>query len=213
MGTTQEWQPVQSRNQRKRMRTSSGEESDVERVSPHTQTTQNSEVPQGKRQGFPKFKALPSKGTTSYTMVAKLEKDWPALRSQVTARPNVYGQWVITPRTEEAFNTLSQTCFTQLREDYQIHPSPLSNGNVSVPHPSCRWGTESNPMHDQRWISHKTGGGASNRSQEGASRPRTAGAFQSAPLHRGTSEVLQMPVILAPQSYMSQPRVLCNLQR
>ena len=48
-------------------------------------------------------------------MVAKLEKDWPALRSQVTARPNVCGQWVITPRTEEAFNTLSQTCLTQLR--------------------------------------------------------------------------------------------------
>ena len=69
-------------------------------------------------------------------------------------------------------------------EDYQIHPSPLSNGNVSVPHPSCRWGTESNPMHDQRWISHKTGRGASNRSQEGASRPRTVGAFQVAPLHR-----------------------------
>ena len=89
MGTTQEWQPVQSRNQRKRMRTSSGEENDVERVSPHTQTTQNSEVPQGKRQGFPKFKALPSEGTTSYAMVAKLEKDLLALRNQVTARPNV----------------------------------------------------------------------------------------------------------------------------
>ena len=98
-------------------------------------------------------------------------------------------------------------------EDYQIHPSPLSNGNVYVPHPSCRWGTESNPMHDQRWISHKIGGSASNRSQEGASRPRTMGAFQTAPLHRGTNEVLQMPAILAPQSHMLQPRVLCNLQR
>ena len=216
MGTTQEWQPVQSRNQRKRMRTSSGEESDVERVSPHTQTTQNSEVPQGKRQGFPKFKALPSEGTTSYAMVAKLEKDWPALRSQVTARPNVYGQWVITPRTEEAFNTLSQTCFTQLRPEEKItkyillhYPMEMSLCHIQA----VDGGTESNPMHDQRWISHKTGGGASNRSQEGASRPRTMGAFQTAPLHRGTNEVLQMPAILAPQSYMSQPRVLCNLQR
>ena len=53
-------------------------------------------------------------------MVAKLEKDWPALRSQVTARPNIYGQWVITPRTEEPFNTLSQMCFTQLRPEEKI---------------------------------------------------------------------------------------------
>ena len=98
-------------------------------------------------------------------------------------------------------------------EGYQIHPSPLSNGNVSVPHPSCRWGTERSPMHDQRWISHKTDGVASNRSQEGASRPRTVGAFQAAPLQRRTNEVLQVPAILAPQSHMSQPRVLCNLQR
>ena len=98
-------------------------------------------------------------------------------------------------------------------EDYQIHPSPLSNGNVSVPHLSCRWGTESNPMHNQRWISHKTDGGASDRSQEEASQPRTVGAFQAAPLHRETNEVLQMLAILAPQSYMSQHRVLCNLQR
>ena len=89
----------------------------MERVSPHTQTTQTSEVPQGRRQGFPKFKALPTEGTTLYAMVAKLEKNWPALRSQVTVRSNVYGQWVITPRTEEAFNTLSQTCFTQLRPE------------------------------------------------------------------------------------------------
>ena len=89
----------------------------MERVSPDTQITQTSEVPQGRRQGFPKFKALPTEGTTSYAMVAKLEKDWLALRSQVTARPNIYGQWVIIPRTEEAFNTLSQTCFTQLRPE------------------------------------------------------------------------------------------------
>ena len=89
----------------------------MERVSPHIQTTQNSEVPQGSWQGSPKFEALPSKGTTLYAMVAKLEKDWLALRSQVTARPNLYGQWVITPRTEEAFNTLSQMCFTQLRPE------------------------------------------------------------------------------------------------
>ena len=67
----------------------------MERVSPHTQTSQTTEVPQGRRQGFPKFKALPTEGTTSYAMVEKIEKDWPALRSQVTARPNVYGQWVI----------------------------------------------------------------------------------------------------------------------
>ena len=98
-------------------------------------------------------------------------------------------------------------------EDYQIHPSPLSNGNVSVPHPSCRWGTESNPMHDQRWISHKTCGGASNRSQEGASRPRTVGAFQAAPLQRRTDEVFQVPETRCPRSHISQPRVLCNLQR
>ena len=151
MGTTQEWQPVQSPNQRKRMRTFSGEESDVEQVSSHTQTTQNSEVLQGKRQGFPKFNGLPSEGTTSYAMVAKLEKDWPVLKSQVTPRPNVYGQWAITPRTEETFNTLSQKCFTQLRPEEKITKYillPLSNGNVSVPHPNCRWGTESNPMHD-----------------------------------------------------------------
>ena len=64
------------------MRNVSGEESDVERVSPHTQTTQTktknvnpSEIPQGRRQGFPKFKALPIEGTTSYAMVAKMEKD------------------------------------------------------------------------------------------------------------------------------------------
>ena len=123
MSSNQEWQPVLSRNQRKRMRTSSGEESDVERVSPHTQTTQTkfkntnpSEMPQGKRQGFPKFKALPTEGTTSYAiMVAKMEKEWPALRSQVTAKPNVYGQWVITPKTEDAFNMLCQTdCLTLL---------------------------------------------------------------------------------------------------
>ena len=86
----------------------------MERVSPHTQTTQTSEVPQERLQGFQKFKALPTEGTTLYTMVAKLEKEWLALRSQVTAKPNIYGQWVITPRTEEAFNTLSQTCLTQL---------------------------------------------------------------------------------------------------
>ena len=120
MTSNQEWQPVRSRNERMRMRTSSGEESDVERVSPHTQTTQTSEVPQGRRQGFPKFKALSTEGTTSYAMVAKLEKDWLALRSQVTARPNVYCRWVITPRTQEAFNTLSQICFTQLRPEEKI---------------------------------------------------------------------------------------------
>ena len=92
----------------------------MEWVSPHIQTAQNSEVPQGRRQGFPKFKALLSEGTTLYAMVATLEKDWPALRRQVTARPNVYGQWVITPRTEEAFNMLSQTCFTQLKPKEKI---------------------------------------------------------------------------------------------
>ena len=117
MSSNQEWQPVLSLNERKRMRTSSGEENDVEWVSPHAQTTQTSEVPQGRRQGFPKFIALPTEGTTSYAMVAKLEKEWPALRSQMTARPNVYGQWVIAPRTDEAFNTLSQTCLTQLRPE------------------------------------------------------------------------------------------------
>ena len=46
-------------------------------------------------------------------------------------------------------------------------------------------------MHDERWISHKTSGGASNRSQEGASRPRTVGALQAVPLQRRTNEVLQ----------------------
>ena len=91
------------------------------------------------------------------------------------------------------------------REDYQIYPSPLPNGNVSVPHPSCRWGTESNSMHDQRWIFHKTGGGASNRSQKGASRPRTVGAFRATPLQRRTNEVLQVPEVRAPQGHMSQP--------
>ena len=169
----------------------------MEQVSPHTKTTQTSEVPQGRRQGFPKFKALPTEGTTSYAMVAKLEKDWPALRSQVMARPNVYG-WSVGhyPKDRGSLQhvepDMSHTTKTR-GEDYQIHPSPLSNGNVSVPHPSCRWGTESNPMHDQRWISHKTGGGASNGSQEGASRPRTVGAFQAAPLQRRTNEVLQVP--------------------
>ena len=78
-------------------------------------------MPQGREQDFPKFKALPTKGTTFDAMVAKLEKEWPALRSQVTARPNIYGQWVITPRTEEAFNMLSQTdCLIQLRLEEEI---------------------------------------------------------------------------------------------
>ena len=98
-------------------------------------------------------------------------------------------------------------------EDYEMHPSPLSNGNVSVQHPSCRWGTESNSMLNKRWISHKTGLGASNRSQEGTSRPRTVGVFQAAPLQRRTDEVLQVPEIRAPQGHMSQPWVLCNLQQ
>ena len=98
-------------------------------------------------------------------------------------------------------------------EDYQIHPSPLPSGNVSVPHPSCRGGTESNSMHDQKWISHKTGGGPSNRNQEGASRFGTVGVLQAAPLQRRTDEVLQVPEIQAPQGHTSQPRVLCNLQR
>ena len=98
-------------------------------------------------------------------------------------------------------------------EDHEIHSPPLSNGNVSVPHTSCRRGTENNPMLDKRWVSHKTGGGASNRRKEGASRPRTVWAFQAAPLHRRANEVLQVPAILAPQSHMSQLRVLCNLQR
>ena len=39
-------------------------------------------------------------------------------------------------------------------EDHEIHSPPLSNGNVSVPHTSCRWGTESNPMLDKNWVSH-----------------------------------------------------------
>ena len=53
--------------------------------------------------------------------VAKMEKEWPALRSQVTAKPNVYGQWVITPKTEDAFNILCQTdCLTQLRPEEKI---------------------------------------------------------------------------------------------
>ena len=128
MSSNKEWQPVLSRNQKKRMRTSSGEESDVERVSPHTQSTQtkskntnSSEMPQGRRQGFPKFKALSTEGTTSYAMVAKMEKEWPSLRSQVTAKPNVYGQWVITPKTEDTFNILCQTdCLTQLRPEEKI---------------------------------------------------------------------------------------------
>ena len=109
------------------MRIASGEESDVEQVSSHTQTTQTkknvstSEVPQGRRQGFPKFKGLPTEGTTSYAMAAKMEKKWPALRSQVTARPNVYGQWVKKLKTEDAFNMLCQTdCLTQLRPEEKI---------------------------------------------------------------------------------------------
>ena len=54
-------------------------------------------------------------------MVAKLEKEWSALRSQVTARPNVYGQWVITPKTEDAFKTLCETDFlTQWRPGEKI---------------------------------------------------------------------------------------------
>ena len=128
MSSNKEWQPVLSRNQKKRMRTSSGEESDVEWVSPHTQSTQTKsknsnsiEMPQGRRQGFPKFKALPTEGTTSYAMEAKMEKEWPSLRSQVTAKPNIYGQWVITPKTEDAFDILCQTdCLTQLRPEEKI---------------------------------------------------------------------------------------------
>ena len=75
-------------------------------------------MPQGRRQGFPKFKALPTEGTT---MVAKMGKEWPSLRSQVTAKPNVYGQWVITPKTEDAFDILCQTDrLTQLRPEEKI---------------------------------------------------------------------------------------------
>ena len=74
-------------------------------------------------------------------------------------------------------------------------------------------GTEGNLLHNERWISHKTSGGTFSRSQEGASRLGTVGAFQAAPLQRRTDEVLQVPEIRAPQGHMSQPRVLCNLQR
>ena len=74
-------------------------------------------------------------------------------------------------------------------------------------------GTEGNLLHNKRWISHKTSGGTFSRSQEGASRLGTVGAFQAAPLQRRTDEVLQVPEIWAPQGHMSQPRVLCNLQR
>ena len=98
-------------------------------------------------------------------------------------------------------------------ENHKIRSSTLSNGNVPEPYPCSRRGAEGNSLHNERWIPHKTGGGTFSRSQERASRLRTVGAFQAAPLQRRTNDVLQMPVIQAPQSHMSQPRVLCNLQR
>ena len=67
-----------------------------------------------------------------------------------------------------------------------------------MPHPCSRWGTEGNSLHNERWIPHKTGGGTFSRSQEGASRLKTVGVFQAAPLQRRTNEVLQMPAIQAP---------------
>ena len=101
-------------------------------------------------------------------------------------------------------------------EENQICSSPLSNGNIFVPHHSSRWGTKGNPLHNQRWISRKTSGGTSNRSQEGTSRPRTVGGgggFQAVPLQRRANEVFLVSEVRAPQGHMPQPRVLCNLQR
>ena len=109
-------------------------------------------------------------------------------------------------------NRLSDTTATR-GEDYEVHSSTLPNGNVPVPHPSSRWGTEGNLLHNERWISHKTSGSASNRSQEGASRLRTMVAIQVAPLQRRTNEVLQVPEVRTPQGHMSQPRVFCSLQQ
>ena len=79
---------------------------------------------------------------------------------------------------------------TATRTDYEVHSSTLPNGNVPVPHPSSRWDTEGNLLNNERWISHKTSGGTSSRSQKGASGLRTMGALQAAPLQRRADEVL-----------------------
>ena len=120
-----QWQEVRSKNAKKRMRTSSGEESDTVLASTQASTSNPNANAHGNqkvtKQGFPKFKALPTEGITSYAKVTRLEKEWPALRSQVTARPNIYGQWVITPRTEEAYKTLQSTDFlTQLKPEEKV---------------------------------------------------------------------------------------------
>ena len=98
-------------------------------------------------------------------------------------------------------------------EDYELHSSPLPNGNISGPHPSSKLSSKGNPLHNQRWISQKTSGGTSCGNQKGATRPRTVGAFQAATLQRRADKMLQVSEVRAPQGQMPQPGVLCHLQR
>ena len=130
----------------------------------------------------------------------------------MTARPNVYGQWVITPRTEEAFNTLSQTCLTQLRPEkitkYILLHYPME---MSLCHIQSVDGV-------QKATRCTTKDGSPTRQVEvhltGAKREHLDlglwGRFYVVLLQRRTNEV---PEVRAPQGHMSQPRELCNLQR
>ena len=73
----------------------------------------------GNGQNFPKFKAMANaeQGVkTSYAAMVKLEKEWPALSSKVRARPNIYGQWVITPKDQEAYNYLKANQVVPLQQ-------------------------------------------------------------------------------------------------
>ena len=84
--------------------------------SPTTQTTQAATPsPQpSPRTIFPKFRVMPSKEATSYAAVAALETAHPNLK--FTARPNHHGNFVLTPKSQEAYNLLTASTSNTLLE-------------------------------------------------------------------------------------------------
>ena len=115
-----EWQQQRSRKNRRRPPSPTTQSTQMTQAATPTQTTQAAtSTPQpSPRTIFPKFRVMATQEATSYAAVAALETTHPTLR--ITARQNHHGNFVVTPKNQEAYNLLqasTSNTFVELKPE------------------------------------------------------------------------------------------------